>query len=167
MKRLYIARHAKSSWKDASLADFDRPLNKRGKRDAPLMGKILKQHGVLPELIIASPAKRARKTATIIAAELGYPKKNIILAQKIYDNGLQEILQIIANSNDTIKSLMVVGHNPDLTIMAEILSGTMISNIPTSGVFCLDFNNSSWKDISPASGTKVFFEYPKRHIQLP
>ena len=88
MKRLYLVRHAKSSWKDPDLDDFDRPLNKRGKRDAPLMGQKLRQADVRPDLIVSSPAKRAAKTAKIMAGQIEYPVKKIIWDESLYAAGI-------------------------------------------------------------------------------
>ena len=84
MKTVILVRHAKSSWKDSSLKDYDRPLNKRGKRDAPFMGKKIREREILPDLILSSPAKRARKTAIRVAEEIGYPKEKIQYDDKMY-----------------------------------------------------------------------------------
>ncbi len=131
MKRVFLVRHAKSSWKDISLADFDRPLNKRGKRDAPFMGEQIKRRAVLPDLLLASPAKRAKKTAKIIAAKIGYKSQKIIFDETIYSSGISGIVRILSKLNNTIESAMVVGHNPDLTTLAEQFSGGFVGNIPT------------------------------------
>lgn len=163
MKKLYLARHAKSSWKNLSLADFDRPLNRRGKVDGAFMGSRLQKFGEVPDLIIASPARRAGKTARMIAAAIGYPKQDIRYEESIYLGGPDQVLDLVRNLDDTVNSVMVVGHNPGLTMLAELLSGSSIGNIPTSGIFCMDCNSAVWQDISSGCGKVVFFDYPKKH----
>ncbi|WP_020527447.1 SixA phosphatase family protein [Flexithrix dorotheae] len=164
MKTLYLVRHAKSSWKDISLDDFDRPLNKRGKRDAPFMGKRLKKQGIKPHLILASPAKRAKKTAKIFAREMGYPEGKIKFAKKIYEAGRNELLEVIRNQDDKINSLMLVGHNPELTSLSNYLSDYEIVNIPTSGISCIKLSIDTWNEIKLKAGEQSFFDYPKRHL---
>ncbi len=101
MKRVYLVRHAKSDWKRIGLADRDRPLNKRGKRDAPVMGQRLAARGVKPDLIVTSPAKRARKTAKVFAKELGYPKDEIVVEERVYEGGVEDLWDIIRGTDDT------------------------------------------------------------------
>lgn len=162
MKRLYLVRHAKSSWKNPELRDFDRPLNKRGKRDAPLMGQRLKKAGECPDLIISSPAKRAAKTAKILAREIGYPSEDIRWLDSLYGAGTQTMLEIVGDLGDSVGSVMLVAHNPGLTFFAEHLTGVAVENIPTSGVFTVDFDLASWKGIHESEGKLVFFDYPKK-----
>ncbi len=116
MKRLYLIRHAKSSWDDPSLDDFDRPLSKRGKHDAPLMGKLLKQKNIIPDLILSSPAKRAKKTAKKIAKELG--KANIVYLDELYDASSQDLLADIKKISDTYTTVFLIAHNPRLNMLA-------------------------------------------------
>ena len=162
-KVLYISRHAKSSWDDASLADFDRPLNKRGKKDAPMMGELLESLGVLPELIIASPAKRAIRTARILADKILYPASEIVLNEDIYEASTSDLLDIIENFDDSLKSVMIVGHNPSFTHLANYLTETYFDNVPTCGIVAVGFELSHWKDIDKNSGKIIFYEYPKKH----
>ena len=163
MKRLYLVRHAKSSWKNPDLADFDRPLNKRGKRDTPAMANRLKEQGVSPDLILSSPAKRALKTARVIARATGYPKKKIRTDRSIYSDGQSAILELLRSLDHAISEVMVFGHNPDLTVLAEDLSGYRVSNIPTCGIFCVDFDIDAWQDLTADKGRFVSFDYPKKH----
>jgi len=162
-KVLYIARHAKSSWKDASLRDFDRPLNKRGKRDAPKIGEVLKENGVQPGLIISSPARRAFKTARIYAKKLDYSKKDIITNENIYEASVTDLLEIISGQHDTIQSLMIVGHNPTFTALANYLTDEYIDNVPTGGVVAVSFPFDSWKQVDESTGKVLFYEYPKKY----
>lgn len=162
MKRLYLVRHAKSSWKNPELTDFDRPLNKRGKRDAPIMGQRLRRAGERPDLIISSPAKRAAKTAKVLAGEIAYPRENISWVDELYGAGAQTLFEIVTDLDDSVSRVMLVAHNPGLTFFAEFLTGIAIENIPTSGVFAIDFDTSSWRDIHEAEGKPAFFDFPKK-----
>lgn len=160
MKTLYLVRHAKSSWKDMSIIDFDRPLNKRGLHDAPLIGSLLKNKKIDIELIISSPAKRAKETAKIIANQIGF-KDNILFDKEIYEASLEKLISIIKNFDENINNVMLIGHNPGLTNLANYLSKEFITNIPTCGVVALTLNNS-WKNMSAKDWKIIFFEYPKK-----
>ena len=162
MKRLLICRHAKSSWKEAGLRDFDRPLNGRGKNDAPEMGRRLLAHGVVPELILSSSAIRAAETARHYAVQLGYPLDQIRFDSRQYEAGIPLLLSLIKDVDQKVTSLMVVGHNPESTMLANYLSGLMIENIPTSGIVALEFAVASWGEVSPGNGRLLFFDYPKK-----
>lgn len=167
MKTLYLNRHAKSSWADAGLSDFDRPLNKRGKTDAPLMGKYLaEKRRISPEIIISSPAKRAIKTAEIIAKEIGYPAKKIVRNEKIYEAGPSSILEMIQKIDNSYNSAMLFGHNPGFTSLASYLLNVNIGNIPTCGICRIDFDTDSWRKVEIESGTLVFFDYPKKVLDM-
>lgn len=166
MKTLYLVRHAKSSWEEVGLADFDRPLNNRGKKNAPLMGKILKKSGQAPDLILSSPAQRAKATAEILAGELNYPLKKIVFEYEIYEASPEKLLQIIRNQENHIEKLMLVGHNPTLTLLANQLTQTVhIENIPTTGIFAVRWDISTWTDIQPNKAQFLFFDYPKKHTE--
>jgi len=147
MKILYLARHAKSSWKYPQLDDFERPLNKRGHKNAPFMGGVLKKRGVLPDLILSSPANRAAMTARIIAAEIDYPLEGVIYAESMYGAGERGMISIIKQMGDEISKLMLVGHNPGMTSLANTLGNDLVSNIPTSGIYCVHLDIPSWEMI--------------------
>jgi len=163
MKTVYIVRHAKSSWKQPELSDFERPLNKRGKNDAPFMGKLLSDKGINADLVISSPAKRASTTAKIIASEINFPEEKIVLDENIYDATGRSLLEIISKTEESYNSVMLFGHNPGLTVLNNNLSNKFIDNIPTCGVVALEFK-TSWNEIrlNSAAGF-IFFEYPKKH----
>ncbi|MBT8379033.1 MAG: histidine phosphatase family protein [Ignavibacteria bacterium] len=163
MKTLYLVRHAKSSWKDSSLDDIERPLNKRGKRDAPFMGELLSEKGIKPNVMFSSPAKRASKTAQAIAEQIGYPKNDIIFDEAIYEASSRELVDFIKKIDDQYNSVMIFGHNPGFTMLNNFLSKEYIDNLPTCGVIALEFN-SSWKDIDKNSAKVLFFDYPKRYM---
>ena len=161
MKRLYLVRHAKSSWKNPDLRDMDRPLNKRGKRNLPVMAQWLYDRGTRPDLIISSPAKRARKTAKGFARALTYPKKRIVIREEIYAAGVRDLLDLLAALDNEYFEVLMVGHNPGFTILANLLSGQHIANVPTCGIVALDFDIHAWSEISSGSGSLLFFDFPK------
>jgi len=167
MKRLTLVRHAKSSWKDAELADFERPLTKRGKHDAPLMGKRLAARGLRPELIVSSPARRARKTAKLIAKELDLPEDRVVFEAEIYEAEPEVLLEIVHRLDDRCEQVLLVGHNPGFTELGNLLAGCDIENIPTCGVLGIDFAVGCWKEIGPGSGTMAFYDYPKNSAPWP
>ena len=163
MKTIYLVRHAKSSWKYPNLDDFERPLNKRGRKSTPFMGSILKKLKVSPDLILSSPANRAAMTARIIADKIGYPLGKIRYSESIYEFSANALIDVIGHLGDDVNKAMLVGHNPALTDLANYIGDKPISNIPTSGVFCADLNITSWAKISDHCGKLKFFEFPKRH----
>jgi phosphohistidine phosphatase len=162
MKNLTLIRHAKSSWKNTYLADLDRPLNKRGKRDAPVMGKRLAERESLPDLVISSPATRALVTAEIIAEEIGYPPEEIVVDERIYGAGVIELLSVIQSLDDGLDHVMYFGHNPGLTDLANHLCPHYISNVPTCGIVELTFDTETWASVGYSEPTQVYFDYPKK-----
>lgn len=165
MKTLYLNRHAKSSWDDNSLSDFDRPLNKRGNRDVPLMSKVLISKVKRPDLIYSSPAKRAISTAIEFANSFGYPKEKIIQEMKIYDASISDLMRIINNTAEENEIIMIFGHNPTFTMTSNYLSDKYIDNIPTSGFVQIEFDCQKWSEIEGKMGKLVLFEYPKKYIK--
>ncbi len=167
MKRLVLIRHAKSSWKHPELRDFDRPLNKRGKVNAPEMGRRLAQRSLMPDCLISSPAKRAIKTAEIIAEAIGFPSDQISRAHPVYDAGVPELLGVLRKLNDGDEIVFVVGHNPGLTDLINFLCGYSLDNLPTCGVFCADFDISSWQETGRQTGKVVFVDFPQQPPAAP
>ena len=163
MKNLYLTRHAKSSWGNPGLADIDRPLNGRGKKAAPLMGKLIVDRGENPELLISSPANRAFSTAKEFAKEMGCAETNIIVNRAIYGAGAQQLLNLVQDVDDLYNSIMLFGHNPTFTSFCNMVSGENIMNIVTCGVVRIDFEFSSWKNIDFNSGRMIYYEYPKKY----
>lgn len=163
-KIFYLVRHAKSSWKHTGLDDSERPLNKRGKRDAPMMGRMLMERGEIPELIISSPAKRALSTAKIFAEELGYPEKKITLSSELYFANINNYIKLIEETDDSYNKVMLFSHNPGLTYFANFISGSNIENIPTAGIVRIDMPIKSWKEINYIKGEMVFFISPKKSL---
>jgi len=163
LKNLYLTRHAKSSWGNPGLSDIDRPLNGRGKKTAPLMGKLIVDRGENPELLISSPANRAFSTAKEFAKEMGCAETNIIVNRAIYGAGAQQLLNLVQDVDDLYNSIMLFGHNPTFTSFCNMLSGENILNIVTCGVVRIDFEFSSWKNIDFNSGRMIYYEYPKKY----
>jgi len=162
MKTLYVARHAKSSWDNPKLDDFDRPLNNRGKKDAPLMGEMLKKRNCMPDIIITSPAKRAKKTANKIAGKLNFNKHLILKDKRLYHAGVNVIASVISEVDEAYDKLMIFGHNPGFTDFVNHISDAGLDNIPTCGVVIIKFDIDSWQDISSTKGAIEAFEYPKK-----
>lgn len=164
MKTLLLVRHAKSSWGDSNLMDRERPLNKRGKRDAPHMGRILWEKKFYPDLIVTSFADRAFDTAQLIAEQINYPQDKISQSEKLYHASIKDFMSVVKETNDDVNTLMVIGHNPGLTEFVNFISPANISNVPTCGVVCLEFNFDKWDSIINSRGILRFFEYPKKYF---
>lgn len=162
-KTLYLVRHAKSSWKNEGLTDEERPLNKRGKHDAPFMGSLLRQRNEIPELLVSSPAKRALSTAKLYAGELGYSKENIVVIEELYMADVSDFIKIMKDINDSVNRVMLFSHNPGITYFVNYISGSNIDNIPTAGTARIDFKMNSWTETGNVKGTLIFFEYPKNY----
>lgn len=145
MKTLLILRHAKSSWKDSSLADHDRPLNKRGKQDAPRMGKFLRKQDLTPDKIISSTAKRARKTATAVAKASRYEGK-VELTKAFYHAGPEAYLTVLRNLSDDYQWVMVVGHNPGMEELVASLTGRM-ETMSTAAIAHVALPIESWQEL--------------------
>ena len=161
MKTLYLVRHAKSSWDHANLSDHDRPLNERGERDAPRMGKRLRKRGERPEVIISSSAVRAQTTARILAAAIDYPTSDISIDERLYGAEPKDVISILMDLDDGIDCAMLVGHNPTFTTLINALGRCDFDNVPTCGMAVLTFPNDSWKNISNVQGTLADFDFPK------
>ena len=163
MKTLFLVRHAKSSWENKSVVDFERGLNDRGKRDAPFMAEILKEKKIKIDLILSSPAVRALTTAKIFAKEFGIPEKEIITNKDIYEASRKELLRILQETKDSVDHLTLFGHNPGLTYLSNYLCDFETDNIPTCGIVCMQLDFNSWKYLSSKSCSFKFFEYPKKY----
>lgn len=162
MKTLTLVRHAKSSWKDSSLADRDRPLNKRGERDAPEMARRIAAAGIRPSLIVSSPALRAWTTAKAVAKEIGYPIEFLQRETELYLASLRDILDVLDAQDEKFNSLMVVGHNPGLTTFANYLVPGITHNVPTAGVVCVNIDQDDWNLHGQPAAELVVFDYPKK-----
>ena len=167
MKTLTLIRHAKSSWNHPGLADFDRPLNSRGERDAPRMGIRLAEAGLTPDLIVTSPAARAQATCRCLADALGYAQEHTQLKREIYEAGLHDLVDVVRALDPEANTVCMVGHNPGFSEFAHYLSGEAIGSLPTCGVVHLRWKNGAWADLAQGSGELVFFDYPKNDGPVP
>ena len=162
MKELILIRHAKSSWSNPFLEDFERPLNKRGSKNAPFMAKVLKQKEVNPDLIISSPSKRTKDTLDFFIKEFDY-KGEIIFEESIYEAPYINILKVIKNIDDKHKTIFLFGHNPGFNDLTDFLLGRFEDNIPTCGVLKINFDTNYWKNISKDNSKLIFFNFPKKY----
>lgn len=161
MKNLILVRHAKSSWADFSVKDIDRPLNDRGKKDAPLMAKRLLEKDISIDAFISSPAKRARKTAELFAKEYDEKKENIIFFESLYLASPPGFFDVIAKTNDKFKTIAVFSHNEGITDFANSLTTTKIDDMPTCSIFAVKADIKHWSDFKDAEKEFWFFDYPK------
>lgn len=155
-------RHAKSSWKNGDLIDFERPLNKRGEKDAPMMGGRLKNLDEKIDAIFTSPANRALTTAKIVGKILNIFDGSFFSDKNIYGAGVNDLLSAIKNFDDKFSSVILLGHNPGLTLLQNKLTSKYIDNIPTAGIVKIKIDVNFWKDVTTGSGKMEFFDYPKK-----
>jgi phosphohistidine phosphatase len=161
LKSILIIRHAKSSWSDSSLPDFDRPLNNRGEKDAPEMARRIRKRVPLIDAFISSPAKRAITTASYFADEYGVKKKNIFQVQQLYMADVHNFYDVISRIDDDVHVVAIFSHNPGITDFANSLTDTRIDDMPTCAIFAVDADISSWKHFAECEKTFQFFDYPK------
>jgi phosphohistidine phosphatase len=160
LKELLVLRHAKSSWKDLSLRDFDRPLNKRGKMDAPRMGKLLADQDLVPDLIITSAAVRARLTAEAVAETSGYDAE-ILETSELYMAMPEDYIAVLNHVQDSNTLVMVVGHNPGIEDLIEDLTGEWY-RMPTAALAHIQLDIDNWHSLDAESeGELVNNWYPK------
>jgi phosphohistidine phosphatase len=162
VKQLILLRHAKSSWDNGALGDFDRPLSARGDRDAPRMGKRLKARHARPGLVLASPATRAQRTAKLVTRALGVRSELIKTDEKLYLAPPASVLAVVARQDDVHDCLLVVGHNPGLTdLVNQLVPDLALDNLPTAGVVAIDLVMASWKNVADAPAKLAYYDYPK------
>ncbi|MGR0320832.1 SixA phosphatase family protein [Agromyces sp. ZXT2-3] len=160
MKTLVLVRHAKSAWGDPTLADHDRPLNERGRRDAPEMARRLRDRGVVPDAVRASTALRARTTAEAMIAELDLPGQSLVLDERLYGAGPDLILGVVGELGEEVGTAMVVAHDPGMSDLAYRLSGE-IEHMPTCAVAEFRFAVWSWSEVVEADAVEVHFDTPR------
>ena len=161
MKTLLLIRHAKSDWNNPSLGDFDRPLNDRGKRDAPMMAHRLLDRKIKIDAFIASPAKRAKRTASIFAKEYKRDKDEIIFIEELYGAPPRAFYDVITKTNDKFDSIALFSHNPGITDFANSLTDARTDNIPTCGIFAVKIKGKHWRDFEEAQKEFWFVDYPR------
>jgi phosphohistidine phosphatase len=165
MKTLYLMRHAKSSWSFDELTDQERPLNDRGRADAPHMGQALAKRRLALDLLVSSPAVRALSTAVLVARELDYPRDEIKVEPAIYQADIDTLLGVIRALPDAAGSVLLTGHNPTITDTANYLlpNDGLTNEMPTAAVLCLHFKTDHWAEAGPANAEFYFYDYPKNN----
>jgi phosphohistidine phosphatase len=166
-KELFLVRHAKSSWDDPTISDHDRPLNERGYRNAPEMGRRLSDRRVSPDALISSTALRARTTAEMMAGSINYPKDRIVLDRALYHASATELQEYIGGLDDSHFSVMLFGHNPGMTSLVSHLFGLALDNLPTCGVVHLHFSAESWAEASRSMPCEATIDFPKNTTGIP
>jgi phosphohistidine phosphatase len=162
MKRLLVIRHAKSSWDLSTLTDFERPLNERGKKDAPVMAQRLLDRKINIDVFISSPAKRAKKTAEFFCKAYNRNTDQIIFIPALYHASVSTFYEVVCQLNNAYNCAAVFSHNPGITEFVNLLSeAEKIANMPTCGVFAIQINTTAWKDFSLSKKDLLFFDYPK------
>lgn len=162
MKTLFVCRHAKSSWADSTLADFDRPLNDRGLLAAPFMGELMHKKGISPEIILSSPAVRARNTAELLKRG-GSLSAKIRFDDRIYEAIPQSLRQIVAGLDDSLESAMLVGHNPGIEGFIRFLTG-QLEPMSTAALAVINLNVKSWQNIDDGCGNLQNLYRPKQEM---
>ena len=161
MKTLYLIRHAKSSWDHPELKDFERPLINTGIQKTEKIIQFLKKKNVTTDLIIPSPAVRALETARLIAQGIEYPLENIQIENAIYESGVDDYLDVIRNLPDEINTVMIFGHNPTISYVANFFLGKKIEFLPTTGVVSISFDTQHWSGITDVKPVKESVVFPK------
>jgi phosphohistidine phosphatase len=161
MKTLYIVRHAKSSWDDAGLIDVERPLLEKGREKTRRVCEYLVEKKVSVDKIICSHALRAFETAKILAEALKYPASQVEVSEDVYMCDAYDMTELVMHLPDDIDSVMIVGHNPDMTDFANQFLDKEIIDLPTSGVVCIEFRTDSWVEIIDARKKTKFLITPK------
>ncbi len=161
MKTLILVRHAKSSWDNPELSDHDRPLNKRGERDAPGMAEFAARNIRKPDLLVSSTAVRAYTTAKHFASAYQIPISQIQTNRKIYHASTSTLLKLVQQLSPDKSTVMLFGHNPGFTDFANALANTQILNIPTCGIIIVEFEALEWSDLNVGDGKNKLFVFPK------
>lgn len=161
MKTLLLIRHAKSSWNDIALSDFERPLNERGKHDAPLMAKKIKDKQIEIDAFVSSPAKRAKKTAEFFMDEFAVKAKKLTLIPSLYEATLENYYEAIETLKDKDDTVALFAHNPGITDFINSLGCTPVDDMPTCAVYAIQIKIKNWKKFREAKKKFLFFEYPK------
>ena len=164
MKTLIVVRHAKSSWDEPGIPDLDRPLSKRGVRDAPFMAKVLHGIGFQADKLVSSPAKRALDTATFFAKEWKIPTASIAVDRGIYEAPPQRLLEIVRSLSDEWQTVFLFGHNPALTSFINLFAREYLANLPTCGIAHLESNIAAWSEWKEANARMEKLFFPKQYF---
>ncbi len=161
MKTVYFVRHAKSSWDSPNLRDIDRQLNESGLKTAEKMASFISDLDIRPDVIISSPAKRAYSTAVFFAKSFGIETADIRIAEEIYEALMSDILQLINGLPQEIDTVMLFGHNPTFTNLANYFSPDFIPNVPTCGILKVEANTNNWTQFNNQTAGLVKTYFPK------
>lgn len=161
MKTLVLVRHAKSSWDNLLLSDFDRPLNDRGKEEAPIMAKRIKERKVKIDCFVSSPAKRAKKTAKIFMKIYENDKDKLLLLPTLYEASSKDFYNAVEQLDNKFDCVAIFSHNPGITDFVNTLTDYSVDNIPTSGVFAVSISMKEWRDFKNSKKELLFFDFPK------
>lgn len=164
MKQILLLRHAKSSWEDPGLKDFDRPLADRGLNDAPMMGQFADKVGYNPAVIYSSPAKRAFQTSKLFSEAAGIDTSSIQWNEDLYYGSMKDYIEQIQAASDDLERVMIVGHNPIIENTAGMLSGSehkIAVRMPTAALVCLECFANTWQDVAPGTCQIKWMMIPK------
>lgn len=161
MKTIYLIRHAKSSWDNPALSDFNRMLNARGRLNAPFMGKKMVEENATIDCFIGSPAKRTTETSFLICSELNYDLEKIIFDNRIYEASLVDLIKVVNEIPNQLNSVAIVGHNPAINQLFNYLTDDDLQHFPTCGIGKIELEIDQWSEIIKGIGRKIFFIYPK------
>jgi phosphohistidine phosphatase len=161
MKNLLIIRHAKSSWDNINTPDIDRPLNDRGKKDAPAMARKVIKAGISVDRLVSSPARRARHTAELFAREFNVQSNEIVILNELYHALPAAFQQVITSLDDEDNTVALFSHNPGITAFVNTLSSVRLDNMPTCAVFAVKSESPKWSEFFTANREFLFFDYPK------
>lgn len=159
MKTLFLLRHAKSSWKDGALNDFERPLKNKGLGDAQLVGKLIRQRELSFDLVISSPAERARQTTQLVAMSAGL-QAELRFDERVYEAGMRRLLTLITRLENTANTVLLVGHNPGLEELLKTLTGE-VHTMPTASLAGVEFDVDEWSQVKARTGKLTLFLTPK------
>lgn len=163
MFELTLIRHAKSSWNQPALSDIERPLNERGRANAPLMGSVLKQRGIGFDLMISSPARRAATTAELLAGAIGYDTTAIETEPQLYDASLASLLAVVQALPANLQRVALIAHNPGLSELCDYLCEGAPGDLPTCAVAGIGFHLDDWRAVYRGTGTLIYYEYPRKY----
>ena len=166
MKTLILIRHAKSSWDSAGMSDSERPLNDRGKKDAPEMARRLRKWGLKIDAMVSSHAERAFRTARFFAKEYDMKKDDIVVEKALYGALSSHFEEVVAGLKDKYNTVALFSHNPGITDYVNTLTNIRTDNIPTCGVFAVQADVESWKDFAKAEKSFLFYDYPKNPLAV-
>jgi phosphohistidine phosphatase len=162
VKRLVVVRHAKAAKGAAGVRDADRPLAPRGERDAPEMARRLVRAGIVPDALVASPARRTGETARLIARELDFPWREIAADRRIYEADAGGLLEVVREAEAGRECLMLIGHNPGVTELAQALLPGFREELPTAALVVVDLPVDTWAVVRPGTGSLRLYDFPKR-----